>query len=231
MTTNNAVDVGLAGATGTGNFVGSNNPSILNPRISTVIDDSNGNIILGLNPTASSVNYLQLQNAATTSAPALIAIGSDTNIIMTLAGQGTGRAQIKGTGTNNNVSLGYVGEFMSVTLAFASATSLTNITPKDVLTLSLTAGDWDVWGNIFFNFAGGVGATNALCWTSLTSATMPDNSLLSSLAITGMAGGGFNVPKARYILNGTTTVYLSCEAAFASGTGTACGGLYARRRS
>ncbi|TAL08494.1 MAG: hypothetical protein EPO02_12730 [Nitrospirae bacterium] len=35
MTTNNAVNVGLSGATGTGNFVGSNSPAIVTPNLGT----------------------------------------------------------------------------------------------------------------------------------------------------------------------------------------------------
>ena len=38
MTTNNAVNVGLSGATGTGNFVGANTPTLITPHLGTPID-------------------------------------------------------------------------------------------------------------------------------------------------------------------------------------------------
>ena len=79
MATNNAVNVGLSGSTGTGNFVGSTSPSI-----TTGINDSNGNNILSFDVVASAVNYIGIQNAATGSAPAIIATGSDATVNLVL---------------------------------------------------------------------------------------------------------------------------------------------------
>ena len=110
MATNNAVNNGLSGATGTVNFVGSTTPTITTPEIVTGILDVNGNTILGLTPTASAVNYLQVQNGATANAVSLTAQGSDANVILSLAGKGTGGAQIQGTSAGGNASAGYVGD-------------------------------------------------------------------------------------------------------------------------
>ena len=55
--------------------------------------------------TASAVNYLNLTGAATTASPVLSALGSDTNVSLTLTPKGTGAVQVTGTGFSPNVNL------------------------------------------------------------------------------------------------------------------------------
>ena len=137
---------------------------------------------------------------------------------------------IVGTTTNDNTTAGSVGELISSHVLAASAISLTTATDANVTSISLTAGDWDVWGNVFIVLSN-LG-TVFRCWTSSTSATAPDNSLLSyaGLSPAALTNVGLNAPKLRYSLAATTTIYISCSATFASGTGSASGGIYARRR-
>lgn len=140
---------------------------------------------------------------------------------------------IVGTNTNDNASAGYVGEILSSVVPFSSAVSLTTNVAADITSISLSAGDWDVWGNmnLTFSTASGYGI---FCWISLVSATAPDRSLLNGLSLnaagTITATNGINSPTQRISVNGPTTVYLSGEGAFTSGTCVACGGIYARRR-
>jgi len=136
-------------------------------------------------------------------------------------------SSIIGTNTNDNATAGYVGEFVSSVVAKASAVSLSTNTPANVTSISLTAGDWDVEGNVFFNASGGAITAEAV-WSSATSASTPDQSLYNGSDLT-TAATGFSIPKARYSLASTTPVYLSCTTTFAAGTATACGGIYARR--
>lgn len=225
------VNLGLGTPTGTGNVVLQTSPSILNPRISTVIDDVNGNIIIGLNPSASAVNYPIMQNAATGNAISIGAAGSDSNIIFSLLGKGTGGAQIQGTSGGGNASSGYVGELINSNIPFASAVSLpVSGTSYNITSISLSAGDWDIYANVFlFSSAGTMTGINA--WVSTTSATPPDNSLISkyvpsSGAITVWAEP---VPFLRVNVTTTTTVYLSVNIGFTSTAPTGCGNLTARR--
>lgn len=135
---------------------------------------------------------------------------------------------IVGTTTNDNTTAGDVGEYVNSTVLFGSAISLTNSTAADVTHISLTAGDWDVWGNIFISGVGGV--TNAATWINTTSATQPDSSLIASVTdSTGYSGGGQPVPSQRMSLSGTTTVYVSCIATFGT-SAVASGYISARRR-
>lgn len=230
MATNNAVNSPLAGTTGTVNFVGSTSPTITTPKIITQINDTNGNAIIGLNPQVSSVNNILISNSPTGNALGINASGTDTDITISIASKGAGRSQIRGAGTNVNVSPGYVGEFVSSVIAFASAVSLTTVTAANVTSISLTAGDWDVFGNIAFAVSGA--CTSLGGWISSTSATQPDFSLRNLLtSATAVASSGFTVPQLRFSLAATTTIYLSAQAAFTTSTVTACGGIYARRRS
>lgn len=135
-----------------------------------------------------------------------------------------------GTATNNNAATGSVGEYVTSAVAAGSAVALTTATSANVTSISLTAGDWDVWGNVAITASGpNMGGGNG--WISLVSATFPDTSLVSSLSITagGVAVWRASVPYVRLSLSGTTTVYLSAQTTFAVGTAGASGGIHARR--
>lgn len=135
---------------------------------------------------------------------------------------------IVGTTTNDNAVAGKVGELISSVIAIGSALSLTTATNLDVTSISLTAGDWTVWGNVNFNFS--VGGQSIFCWANTTSVTAPDTSLITGLRIAFSGGSsGVNIPTRRFSLSATTTLYLTAQAGFSSGTATACGGIYARR--
>ena len=142
---------------------------------------------------------------------------------------------IVGTTTNDNTTTGDVGEFVSSVIASASAISISNATAKDLTSISLTAGDWDVWGNLTFITAATTSISNTAGWLSSTSATLPDSSLFDSLLFTPLAPGAgatFSciAPPRRFSLSGTTTIYISGFAQFTISTLTFCGGIYARRR-
>lgn len=138
---------------------------------------------------------------------------------------------IVGTATNDSAGAGYVGEFISSVIASGSATAVAINTPVNLTSISLTAGDWDVWGNFSF-VSSGTGSTNFAGWLSSTSATLPDASIYMSIASAGgaiLTNSGFVVPQQRFSLAGTTTIYISVYNTAASGSGAACGGIYARR--
>lgn len=139
---------------------------------------------------------------------------------------------IIGTTTNDSAAAGSVGEFISSVVAVASATALVTATAKDVTSIALSTGDWDVWGNVGFNYS--ASGQSSFGWTSATSATAPDGSLYAAirtgLGSTQASGIGFAVPMRRYSLAAPAVIYLSVSAVFASGTASSYGGIYARRR-
>ena len=60
------------------------------PRITTSIDDSNGNEVIKTPATASAVNEITVTNAGTSSSPSITATGGDTNINLLADGKATG---------------------------------------------------------------------------------------------------------------------------------------------
>lgn len=144
-------------------------------------------------------------------------------------------AGIIGTTTNNNAAAGSVGQLVSSVITSGSAVSLTTATPANIASISLPAGDWDVWANASFIPAATTNVVQARGWISATSATQPDSSLYSGVqnAAAGIVPAdtfGFCVPSFRVSLATPTTYYLSCTSAFTVDTLAACGALYARVR-
>ena len=226
MTTNNSVNVGLSGSTGTGNFVGSTSPSITTPKVITKINDTNGNAMLTVAPIGSAVNNVGIQNSTTGNPPVVYAVGSDTDVILEVIGQGKGGVTVQGTGTNNSASSGFVGEFVTSHVTLGSPTSFTSSQANDMTTISLTAGDWDVWGNVTTS---GTTITFSAVWISLSSATTPDASLYNTVTPLATSSNlGISAPQIRLSLASTTTVYISD---YVLGTGTIIGyGTLSARR-
>lgn len=137
---------------------------------------------------------------------------------------------IVGTTTNDNANAGSVGEFPTPTNL--TNVSLTTITPANVSSVSLTAGDWDVQGTVMYTPAGSTTATTFVSGISTTSATLGANGTFSAQVATYTAGGGqpsITSPTVRISIASTTTVYLIADANFSVSTCTASGFLRARR--
>jgi hypothetical protein len=133
---------------------------------------------------------------------------------------------IIGTTTNNNAAAGSVGEVISSLIPSGAPVSYTTGSPKNLTSITLTAGDWDVWGNILFN---GTTVTQVVGGFSTTTGTLPDSSLYAQIIplATG-AAGGLAVPYQRFSISGSTVVYL---VGFVTGSGTltGIGNIFARR--
>jgi len=142
---------------------------------------------------------------------------------------------IVGTSTNDNASAGSVGQVIESTLASGSATSLSTGTAKTITSISLTAGDWDVWGNIGFIQAAGTTLSFIECGISTTDNTLPtspNGGGYMTFSLTFAAGSTsqvFPIGMTRISVASTTTVYLVGRAAFGVSTLTGYGYIGARR--
>lgn len=124
----------------------------------------------------------------------------------------------RGVTDGSDAAAGDVGEYLSAT---GGAVALTNNALANVVSLSLTAGDWDVEGNVGFNagsgthtfFGAGIGGLD-----TFSSATFPSVALFM----------GITTATRRYNVTATTTVWVVAEAVF-TGTMTATGSVRARR--
>lgn len=144
---------------------------------------------------------------------------------------GTSRLNFTGTCYVAETTPAAVGEYMSSVVLSGAPVSLTNNIIADITSLSLTAGDWDVWGTP--NFSISASSNSMAGWINTVSATIPasPNGATIQMTIPFSAGvSGFALGTTRLSLASTTTVYLSAVASFAAGTVDAFGFLGARRR-
>jgi len=103
---------------------------------------------------------------------------------------------------------------------------------KDIASVSLTPGDWDLTGSVGFSFSSGTPTANFIQgWINQFSATAPVLYLRTSLQTNGapILSSSLAVPSQRIIVAGTTTVFLSASMQFTTGTCTVTGQLNARR--
>lgn len=187
-------------------------------------------------PGSSSANFIL--NKGTQSIGTGLTITSPTLVTPTLGAASatsinfTSTSGIIGATTNNNAAAGSVGEYVNSIISEAFAINITTNTATDITSISLTAGDWDVWGNTFIIAASGTVPASYLSWCSQTSASIPDASLLTSLILpfTASQTQAVPIPQLRMSLSATTTIYLSIYVGFSVSTLTAGGAIYARRR-
>lgn len=143
--------------------------------------------------------------------------------------------QYPGTATNDNATTGYVGEYIFDEVASGSALALSSGTSKDIASISLSAGDWDVWGNLVSAPGGSTTQSDIRAWINQASATDPGPPNFGAYAELQTAIGAglrqvLSIPMMRISLAATTTIYLSANVAFAISTLSAYGFLGARRR-
>lgn len=227
----------LTDETGSGAAVFATSPTLVTPTLGAALAtsvqlgssgllDNSGNHIFDLTATGSA-NYLTLANAATSGTPSFTATGSDSNITVTLDSKGTGAINIKGTGTNDSATAGYVGEI--ITSGYVTGVAITSNTQTNITSISLTAGDWDIYGSF-----GGVPAattTQSRLFGSIssTSATITTPSSDFQVAIAANNPWYTTVPTIRISISATTTIYLVGLIVYAVSTLTASGVISGRR--
>lgn len=134
--------------------------------------------------------------------------------------------QIPGTITNDNANAGNFGEYIHSEIASGAAVALTTTVAKDITSISLTAGDWDVWANVATTAA----VTTASGWINITSATDPTAPNGGAYASWGAQTltTPLGMKRIEVPAGPNQTVYLSINATFA-GAVSAYGFLGARR--
>lgn len=145
---------------------------------------------------------------------------------------------IKGTTTNNNATAGFIGEYAESIILIGSAVSLVTATSKTITSISLTAGDWDVWGEFAPTGAGTTVLQSINGAVSLTDNTLPTapatNGSSEKSGTVSYTLGTSNIPyynlvPCRISIAGTTTVYLVMNVTFITSTAAGYGKICARR--
>jgi hypothetical protein len=136
-----------------------------------------------------------------------------------------------GTATNDSASAGYIGEVKSSAVVSASAVALTTNTQTNVTSISLTAGDWDVYGNVLYKVAATTRVDQIQGSLSNTSAILDATEKFSNYLAAGVPATsiGSTCPPRRISIASTTTVYLVAYSTFTVSTNAAYGNIWARR--
>lgn len=144
--------------------------------------------------------------------------------------------QIPGTPTNGDALAGNVGEYISSTVLSGSAVGLTTATSATITSISLTGGDWDIWGTVGFVANASTTATvfkGGINTTSATLPTPPGNGAYAQFSLSVGAGGiepVFPIGSTRISISATTVVYLVAQSTFSISTMACFGEIAARRR-
>lgn len=151
-----------------------------------------------------------------------------------ISGSLAGSQSALGIATNSNAHAGYPGQVVASSIALGAAVSLTTATPANVTSIALTAGDWDVYGSIYFAPAAGTiiaGESGGISQTSATLPTAPAGGYAEVRGITLAAGTevSLTLGYTRISLAAPATVYLVAEASFSVSTCGAYGAISARR--
>ena len=146
-------------------------------------------------------------------------------------------AGIVGVSNGSNAAAGQIGEYLISDIASGAAVGLGNGVTVNVTSLSLTAGDWDVWVN--GAFSGGATASVLGLIVSITTTSAGVNTSASgttrwaspSASNTLFANGNMTLVAGpvRLSLAATTTVYYTATANFTV-SAAAYGSIQARRR-
>jgi len=126
-------------------------------------------------------------------------------------------SEVLGSTSGSAPSAGVLGERLT---ANANITPLSNNVAKNIASIALTAGVWDVSGmGIFY---GSITGTKFILGISSNSATLPGsdgiNQVTRPTAPTASSDAGLTVCPQRVTISGTTTYYLVAQGTFSAGT-------------
>ena len=143
---------------------------------------------------------------------------------------GGGYQLSKGVTDGSDAAAGQIGEVISSVVAGPGVTLTTAVT-ANVTSIALTAGDWDVQGEVWTALNGG--ASSVMAGISPTSATILGTSFAVSntrFALTFPAGTPvLPLRPCRVSLAAPATYYLVAQVTFSTSTTTAFGNIMARR--
>lgn len=156
--------------------------------------------------------------------------GNAANLILSGAGL---RATLQPT-TGSNWAATIYGDYLTATVATGSAVSITTNTAVDIVTLSLSQGDWTCLGTVsrnvgattsFTKMSASIGATTNTLVAQGTSASSYD-ATAANVAATGF---DTKVGPHRFVLTSTTTMRLVAQDTFTVSTDAGFGELACRR--
>jgi|SRR5271166_5398512 len=148
-------------------------------------------------------------------------------------GTNTTWTQWAASATNDSATAGTIGEYVASNVP-GSTVSMSTGVAANMTSISLGAGDWDVWGNVIFIPAGTTTVQSIVAGISTSTGAFAANNgsggqqSLQASFTTG-ASQLISAGQSRQSLSATTTVFLVAQIGFLISTCTAGGGIFARR--
>lgn len=138
---------------------------------------------------------------------------------------------INGITSGTNGAAGALGQCISSTVASGSAVALTANTGTNVTSISLTAGDWLVFGQVNFQATSTTTVAYTLGSINSVSATPTNANLAAMGGVNGsvLQTSAVGVPIQRVNITSTSTYYLVAQASFGTSTLSAYGSITACR--
>lgn len=143
--------------------------------------------------------------------------------------------QYPGTTHNDDAAAGNIGEYVPSVIAVGSPVSLVTATPKNITSIALTPGDWNVWAYIGFTGNAATTVTSLEGSLSLTTGTIDStpgrrgDQYYGGATVFASLSPQFACGMERVSLNAGASVFLVASAAFATNTCSGFGGIFARR--
>jgi hypothetical protein len=141
-------------------------------------------------------------------------------------------SQLTGTVAADDALAGNIGEVVISTVAITTGPSLTSTTAANVTSISLTAGDWDVTGQVIFEFTSATQSGDSVAAisgsTGALNSDMTDAYSVLRLTTTTCKQTITLAPQ-RANINGTLSRFLVAQATFSAGSCKASGFIRARR--
>ena len=161
--------------------------------------------------------------------------------VVPITGGGTGQTTAAaayvaisiGTNTNDNAAAGNVGEYIESYIVSGSGIAMSTGVTLNITSISLTAGDWEIfgWGGCV-GVAGTTYTQFVAAWDTANN-TIPENqrgAIFVPSTTINTAQIQMTLPLSRLSISSTTTCYLNVFATFAGSTMKGFGRISARRR-
>ena len=143
--------------------------------------------------------------------------------------------QLPATATSDLATAGNIGEYLSTSVLVGSAINLSSGVATNVVSMPVSAGDWDVWGSVVFNVGGATIVTLLDGGVGFTTGTLPGLSsggqgeIGLGGGLTGIADTSVFAGIQRMSNAAVATAFLVASATFSVSTAKAYGVLQARR--
>lgn len=172
-------------------------------------------------------NAANSASASSTSASnASTSAGNAASSATSAAASAAAAASPTGVTDGTNAAAGKVGQIITNQ---NTGVALTSGTPVNLTSITLSAGDWDVFGTVLLSNSG-VNITLSFGGINTVSATLPAFPNVTRIETQGGTTSMQNaVPSVRFNVTTNTTLYLVGQATFSTGTGTGSGFIRARR--